>query len=1065
MAHSAPRLAKLTRPRLHAPIARERLFRLIDELRSRPAVWIEGPPGAGKTTLVATYLDEADPPGIWYQLDGGDSDPATFFYYLRQAAFRFSPRRKPLPLLTPEYLTDLLGFARRFFRDLIARIPPGAVLSFDNYHEIDPDSRLHEIFCAAVDEVPQDANFIIISRASPPAGFARAHACDKMGRVTWDQLRLTQDETRLIARARGDVNGDASTYLFEQSQGWAAGVMLLLERIQRQGKVEAETFADTPESTFDYFASQIFDPEPAETRKLLITAAFLPRVTVALAEAVSGNLAAGKILERLYRRRLFVDRSPGEPPAYQFHSLFRAFLQNRAAAEFGSHRVNVVKLEAARLLLENGFEEDAVTLYAETREWNGLVEIVIAAAPMLIAQGRWQTLAVWIAHLPREVSQANPWIGYWLGRSKMQVDPRLSRALLEEVVCSFEARRDEVGQLLGAVAILEALHFEFEDFHAMDPWIARVAGLIEKGVRPPHPEDELRANAAVLMATTYRAPRSAIRAHCLRQVQDHLSEPYDVNLRVWIAAGLHSYAHVAMDDDAERLATRVGSELLGAPELTPRIALYYLQSAAYTHYLHGRYDPALVLYEKQESIARENGLEEPLRNIWLHRGLCERRMGRLDAVEETIARLQRGGHLVRGQKNAVLTFLKGAVAFDRGRKEEGLRDLVEAVRHFDASGLFSAMVLAGLGAANHAIECGRYDVAERLLERTHTRIAESAADTYEGVLYLLEAWLAHRRSDRSAAERLLGQSLSRARDPRARARYEWYSNALAEMLPVALERDIESQTARELAQDLKVVPASALSVENWPWPVKIYTLGRFELLIDGTPLVFERKAPKKALALLQAIVAFGSRDVPEDRIIDALWPDEEGDAGHRVFNTTLYRLRRLVRDNEVVLQSGGRLTLNSRRCWVDAHAFEQALAAIGDAAQDESARRQALGLYRGAFLADEDGVPWIVPARERLRDKFVHAVRLAGRAAEDSDRYGEAIGWYLRGLDADNLVEVFYQGLMRCYGRLERSAEVTNTYRRLKQALSLSLGARPSAVSEKLYQQSLLPASPPASHP
>ena len=87
-------LAKTTRPTLAATVARPRLFRRLDRARQRPVTWVWGPPGAGKTTLVASYLAARRRPALWYQVDGGDGDVATFFYYLGQAAPR---RRRPAP--------------------------------------------------------------------------------------------------------------------------------------------------------------------------------------------------------------------------------------------------------------------------------------------------------------------------------------------------------------------------------------------------------------------------------------------------------------------------------------------------------------------------------------------------------------------------------------------------------------------------------------------------------------------------------------------------------------------------------------------------------------------------------------------------------------------------------------------------------------------------------------------------------------------------------------------------------------------------------------------------------
>ena len=65
-------LAKLARPRLEAICPRPRLFRRLEEAVRRGAAWVEGPPGSGKTTLVASYLERRKVRAIWYRVDEAD---------------------------------------------------------------------------------------------------------------------------------------------------------------------------------------------------------------------------------------------------------------------------------------------------------------------------------------------------------------------------------------------------------------------------------------------------------------------------------------------------------------------------------------------------------------------------------------------------------------------------------------------------------------------------------------------------------------------------------------------------------------------------------------------------------------------------------------------------------------------------------------------------------------------------------------------------------------------------------------------------------------------------------
>lgn len=115
--------AKVRPPRVVEVYPRRRLFRILDTVhKAHRIAWLAGPPGAGKTTLVSSYVEARGLPCLWYQIDAGDDDIASFFHYFNQALQVASPRhRKPLPCLTPEDLPTLGVFARRYFQAVFLR--------------------------------------------------------------------------------------------------------------------------------------------------------------------------------------------------------------------------------------------------------------------------------------------------------------------------------------------------------------------------------------------------------------------------------------------------------------------------------------------------------------------------------------------------------------------------------------------------------------------------------------------------------------------------------------------------------------------------------------------------------------------------------------------------------------------------------------------------------------------------------------------------------------------------------------------------------------------------------
>ena len=149
------RNSQITRPLHYRNLSEETVVQTLGYQRKQPVIWIAGPPGCGKTTLVSSYLDARKLPCLWYQVDPGDADLATFFYYLGLAAREAAPRkRKPMLLLTPEYRQGMSAFTLRYFEDLFARLKIPSAVVFDNYQEVPEDAPCHEILLNGLSRIP-----------------------------------------------------------------------------------------------------------------------------------------------------------------------------------------------------------------------------------------------------------------------------------------------------------------------------------------------------------------------------------------------------------------------------------------------------------------------------------------------------------------------------------------------------------------------------------------------------------------------------------------------------------------------------------------------------------------------------------------------------------------------------------------------------------------------------------------------------------------------------------------------------------------------------------------------
>lgn len=1067
MKNPLKQIAKLMAPKITGVLHRDRLFARLDSCLERPAVWITGPGGAGKTTLITSYLTSKNLLFLWYQVDEGDNDPATFFYFLKLAVKQMVPRKRtPLPEFTLEHLANIGPFTRLFFRQLFDFLPQPLTIVLDNYQTISENALLHEIISIAVNEVPAGCTLVLISRHLPPSALKRIQISGQLGIINSNELRLNNKEARTIASLRNvhSITDSTSDHWNQLTHGWAAGLVLLIESARSQASQVTMSPAEdeVKEITFDYFGREIFSHMRMDMQKFLMTSAFLPVMTITDTHALTENSDTGKILAGLAQKNYFTTRHRNRNIFYQYHPLFREFLLETAVMELGQEDCQEVQQKAANILEKGDNPELSVCNFLELQDWQGFDRVLKTIAQGLLEQGRNQTLLAWLAVVPGPVMDNYPWLKYWRAMGIQYIDMQASLAVFESAYWGFKKSGESSGAYLAwSELVFTGGMVEHGYYHAASVWRDDFTNL-----RGRFPEFESPSIEAHVMTAAYRVivwfdtdPEdiTLIEEHLLALLNSHIP----LNMRFEI--GIHLIGKIyerGGNSTSAILAIDRLTPLIYDNALPPTTLCMWIATETFVSYwlaiddedCLSRLDYALTLATTNQISSVKCLVLIPL--VFHHLG-----DGRVEIADQLL--IEFGKHLDSNMLFITFYHRLLCACYDwlENRPTKAIQNIQSAQQEiidFEHYPLY-AKILLQIGLVQIYASLGQYNEALR-----HTSLLRQISPLKFNQRGFFLSWLANaqfalERRQPHRCQAFLRRALALGHE-QGFVRFPFFKiQTVAQLCAEALQADIEVEYVKSLIRIRRLVPPDdSQQLECWPWPLKIYCFGAFELIKDDAPIQFARKAPKKPLQLLKALIALGGRNVSEQRLLDRLWSEEDGDKAHNTFSTTLNRLRKLLGNESIILIEGS-LSLNPKYCWLDIWSFQELVRAAEKANQKndwhkfEQSAQNALNLYRNHFLTDEADESWAIVLRERLRNQYLKTISTLANGLQLKGDWRLALNCYQKGLDVESLSEEFYQGLMRCYQKLGLKAEALESYHRCKRILSISLGVEPSMVTQQLY--------------
>ena len=560
--------SKLRRPLIRPEtVHRSSLIeRLVGE-EWHPIVSVVAPPGFGKTTLLAQWVEHSGQAVAWVSVDEKDNDPKVLLRYVAEALNAVQPVGERVFQALASPASSVPGQVVPRLASAFWSMTTPVVLVLDDVHLL-YNAECRAALSVLAEHVPAGSRLVLAGRDKPPLRIARLRAEGRIAEIGVADLALTRVEAAVLLRAAGVRLGeDDLVALHERTEGWPAGLYLAALYLREGGPVgtAAISFGGDDRLVSEYMESEFLARISRRHRVFLTRTAVLERMCGSLCEAVLALPGAAGVLAELAGSNLLLVPLDRHGQWYRYHHLFRDMLVSELE-RLEPAMMPVLRRRAAGWCLDDGRAEEALEYSIAAGDVQTVARLVGDLWLPTFRRGQYATLRRWFL-----------WLDDHGGTGRY---PLVAAAAA--ITAGYTGRPDEAERWADAV----------------DRW------QYEDGLRPDNPAAE--GWAAILRAVLCRRGISQMRA----DANEAIKKLAAANITTSSAAVCQGIAHVLSGDldggdswfqEASRIATQNSGHQNQADALAWRAVLAIAR---------GVWSRAEALAGQAGTVLRQAGMEE-----------------------------------------------------------------------------------------------------------------------------------------------------------------------------------------------------------------------------------------------------------------------------------------------------------------------------------------------------------------------------------------------------------------------------------------------------------------------
>ena len=361
---------------------------------------VVAPMGYGKTTAVNWYLEQrAKTEALNVIRISVYSDNLEIFWKSIQNAFARAGFDFLRDYVCP---TDAAGgglLADDLCHELAGET--ACYIFIDDFHLL-TDSRFSDFLCTLANRMPGNVHLIVASRDRFLPAAETVRLGGKVYQIGTEHLRLNYTELAIYAHRCGTELSDAQVEaLLYSSEGWFSAVYLNLRTLSERGALP-----DRNSDIYSTFTAAMIDPLPEKQQEFLAVMGLADEFTVEMAQFVTGDDNAEKLLALLTEQNAFVKCLP-DGVTFRFHHMMKECAERRF--RMLEKEKQSFYLERFGLWYENcGQYLHAIASYRRSGNYDALLRVIQKDAGILLSSLDPQVVLSDIEACPAAVLKAHP---------------------------------------------------------------------------------------------------------------------------------------------------------------------------------------------------------------------------------------------------------------------------------------------------------------------------------------------------------------------------------------------------------------------------------------------------------------------------------------------------------------------------------------------------------------------------------------------------------------------------------------------------------------------------------